>query len=170
MNSPAPSIFDLEATSLEGQPIRLDRYRGKVLLIVNTASACAFTPQYQALEELYQRYRERGLVVLGFPCNQFRQQEPGTADEIAAFCSTRYAVSFPLFDKVDVNGRHAHPLFRLLKQHSPGLFGSRAIKWNFTKFLVDRSGNVCGRFAPIIPPRLMTGPIKRLLDDTRPPA
>src|SRR5690606_15566575 len=163
LNNIMASIYDLEAISLHGEPVSFDRYRGQVLLIVNTASACGFTPQYRGLEQLYQRYREHGLVVLGFPCNQFRQQEPGSAETIAEFCSTQYGVSFPMFDKIDVNGPNAHPLYQLLKQSAPGLFGSRAIKWNFTKFLVDRNGNVCARFAPVITPKLIAAPIERLL-------
>lgn len=164
------SIYDLEARTLQGEPIRFDRYRGQVLLIVNTASACGFTPQYRGLEDLYQRYREHGLVVLGFPCNQFRQQEPGSAETIAEFCSTQFGVSFPMFEKIEVNGPNAHPLYRLLKERAPGLFGSRAIKWNFTKFLVDRHGNVCARFAPVITPKLIATPIERLLGLPRDPA
>ncbi|WP_151449088.1 glutathione peroxidase [Lacisediminimonas profundi] len=160
------SVFDFEARTLQGESVGLDCYRGKVLLLVNTASNCGFTPQYRDLEELYQRYRERGLVVLAFPCNQFGQQEPGSAADIAQFCSTRFALSFPLFDKLDVNGPQAHPLFTFLKEAAPGILGSTAIKWNFTKFLVDRNGKVQERFAPIVPPNRMIPSIERLLDES----
>jgi glutathione peroxidase len=156
-------IPPLELHSLQGKPVQLSDYQGQVLLIVNTASACGFTPQYQGLEELYQRYRERGFAVLAFPCNQFGQQEPGSAADIAAFCSTRFQVSFPMFDKVDVNGPNTDPLFAFLKEAAPGLLGTSAIKWNFTKFLVDREGRVRRRFAPITPPESIRRAIERLL-------
>ncbi len=153
----------LELHSLQGTPVQLGDYRGQVLLIVNTASACGFTPQYQGLEELYQRYRARGFAVLAFPCNQFGQQEPGSAEDIATFCSSRYQVSFPLFDKVEVNGPNTDPLFAFLKAGAPGLLGTRAIKWNFTKFLVDREGRVRGRFAPFTTPAAISRSIEKLL-------
>ena len=139
------SVFDFEVNDIQGRPVPLSRYRDRVLLIVNTASKCGFTPQYKGLEALYRRYRERGLEVLGFPCNQFGAQEPGTEAEIASFCEVNYAVTFPLFAKIDVNGDDAAPLYRHLKHARPGLLGSEAIKWNFTKFLVDRQGNVVER-------------------------
>ena len=133
---------------LDGSETNLTEYAGKVLLVVNTASACGFTPQYEGLEALWRRHRDAGLVVLAFPCNQFGGQEPGSADEIGTFCSTRFAVTFPVFEKVEVNGGGAHPLFEDLKREAPGLLGSESIKWNFTKFLVGRDGKVIRRFAP----------------------
>jgi glutathione peroxidase len=157
------SVFDFEAKNLQGETVKLSDYRGKVLLVVNTASACAFTPQYRALEDLYRRYGGQGLVVLGFPCNQFGEQEPGSAQEIGQFCDARFNVTFPLFDKVDVNGAQAIPLFQFLKQQAPGLLGSRAIKWNFTKFLVGRDGRVLHRYAPLVPPQLLARRIRKLL-------
>lgn len=138
-------------------------YAGKILLIVNTASHCGLTPQYADLEALYQRYRERGLVVLGFPCNQFGSQEPGEAEEIASFCQKNYGVSFPMFAKIDVNGNDAHPLYQYLKKAAPGLLGSEGIKWNFTKFLVDRQGEVVGRYAPATGPESIASDIEKLL-------
>lgn len=142
------SIYDFEATALDGTRVSLGRYRGNVLLIVNVASECGFTPQYAGLEALYRRHRERGLVVLGFPCDQFGHQEPGDEAAIRQFCTTRYDVTFPLFAKIEVNGPGAHPLYRYLKRAQPGVLGSEAIKWNFTKFLVDRDGSVIRRYAP----------------------
>ena len=143
-----PSLFDLPVTTLDGTATTLAPWRGQVLLIVNVASRCGLTPQYAALERLHRAHQARGFAVLGFPCNQFGGQEPGTADEIQAFCSTTYDVTFPLFAKVDVNGADAHPLWRRLKQERPGLLGTEAIKWNFTKFLVGRDGAVLARYAP----------------------
>ncbi len=142
------SIYDFEATRIGGETVRLDRYRGQVLLIVNTASACGFTPQFGGLEELHQTYGDKGLAVLGFPCNQFGSQDPGSNDEIASFCQVNYGVSFPMMEKVDVNGSGAHPLYRWLTAEAPGLLGSKAIKWNFTKFLVGKDGQVIRRYAP----------------------
>jgi len=142
------SIHDISATRLDGSSASLAEYRGKVLLIVNVASRCGFTPQYAGLEALYRKYRDRGFEVLGFPCNQFGAQEPGSEAEIGAFCSSTYDVTFPLFAKVDVNGADAHPLFQHLKNAKPGILGTEAIKWNFTKFLVDRQGEVLERYAP----------------------
>ena len=142
------TLYDFTVDDIDGEPVPLDRYRGKVLLVVNTASKCGFTPQYKGLEALYRKYRDRGLEVLGFPCNQFGSQEPGNEPEIATFCETHYDVTFPLFAKVDVNGDAAAPVYRFLKREKPGLLGTQAIKWNFTKFLVDRGGNVVARFAP----------------------
>jgi glutathione peroxidase len=135
----------------------------RFMLIVNTASHCGFTPQYAALEALYQRYRERGLVVLGFPCNQFGSQEPGEAEEIASFCQKNYGVSFPMFAKIEVNGNEAHPLYQYLKKAAPGLLGSEGIKWNFTKFLVDRQGEVVERYAPATAPESIARDIEKLL-------
>ncbi len=157
------TVFDFSAAELGGAEQALARYRGQVLLIVNTASACGFTPQYQGLEALYQRYRAHGLTVLGFPCNQFGAQEPGDAQAIGAFCEKNYGVSFPLFAKVDVNGPAAHPLFVHLKKSAPGLLGTTSIKWNFTKFLVRKDGSVYKRYAPRTPPEQLTKDIDKLL-------
>jgi glutathione peroxidase len=163
MPSPTGNTFDFEAASLAGAPVDLQQYRGKVLLIVNTASACGFTPQYQGLEKVYRQFKDKGAVVLGFPCNQFGGQEPGTEDEIGAFCEKNYGVTFPLFAKVDVNGSHAHPLFEHLKKQAPGLLGTQAIKWNFTKFLVRKDGTVYARYAPSTAPEELMGDIEKLL-------
>ena len=157
------TAYDFEARSLDGKPVRLQDYAGKALLIVNTASKCGFTPQYTGLEELYKRYRDRGLVVLGFPCNQFGEQEPGGATEIGAFCEKNYGVSFPMFEKIDVNGSAAHPLYGWLKDSKPGLLGSKRIKWNFTKFLLDRNGVVKARYAPVTKPEKLTADIEAVL-------
>jgi glutathione peroxidase len=157
------NVYDFTANSLDGKPVSLRDYAGKVLLIVNTASKCGFTPQYEGLEALYQKYRDQGLAVLGFPCNQFGAQEPGTADEIGSFCQKNYGVSFPMFEKIDVNGEGAHPLYRWLKSGAKGLLGSEAIKWNFTKFLIDRNGNVIDRFAPTTKPEDLKPNVEALL-------
>ena len=156
-------LYDLSAEQLSGGTQSLADYAGRVLLIVNTASNCGFTPQYAGLESLYQRDQARGLTILGFPCNQFGAQEPGNAAEIASFCETNYGVSFPLFAKIDVNGEHAHPLFRYLKKAAPGLLGSEAIKWNFTKFLINRDGEVVKRYAPTLAPEAIAKDIEALL-------
>lgn len=158
------SIYEFTAERLAGGSESLGEYTGKVLLIVNTASNCGFTPQYKDLQALYERYRERGLVVLGFPCNQFGAQEPGDAEEIASFCQTNYGVSFPMFAKIEVNGDQAHPLFQYLKKTAPGMLGSEGIKWNFTKFLVDRQGRVRERYAPATPPNAIASDIEKLLE------
>jgi len=142
------TFHDFTVDDIGGKPVNLDRYKGKVVLVVNTASKCGFTPQYKGLEALYRKYKDQGLEVLGFPCNQFGAQEPGSEQEIATFCETNYDVTFPLFRKVDVNGDSAAPVYKFLKSAKPGLLGTEAIKWNFTKFLVDRSGKVLERFAP----------------------
>lgn len=157
------SIYDVEAKRLNGEPVTLDQFKGKALLIVNTASKCGFTPQYQALEAVYRKFKDRGLQILGFPCNQFGKQEPGDAQEIASFCSTRYEVSFPMFEKIEVNGDGAHPLYRLLKSAAPGVLGSEAIKWNFTKFLVGRDGKVIKRYAPATKPEKIEQDIEAAL-------
>lgn len=157
------AITDFTVTAADGSPIALDAYRGKVLLIVNTASKCGFTPQYEGLEALHRRYADRGFEVLGFPCNQFGAQEPGDAAEIANFCSLTYDVTFPVFAKIDVNGTHADPLFERLKADAPGVLGSKAIKWNFTKFLVDREGRTVNRYAPTTKPADIEKDIKALL-------
>ena len=156
------TAYDFEATDIEGVQRTLADYRGKVLLVVNTASKCGFTPQYEGLEELYRTYAERGLVVLGFPCNQFNHQEPGAEDEIAAFCSTTYDVTFPMFAKIDVNGDGAHPLYQWLKGEQGGVLVDR-IKWNFTKFLVDREGKVVERYAPATKPDKIAADVEPLL-------
>ena len=156
------SIYDFSAITLAGTETSLKQFQGKVLLIVNTASNCGFTPQYRGLEELHQAFAARGFSVLGFPCNQFGHQEPGDASQIAQFCSRNYGVSFPMFQKIEVNGDDAHPLYRFLKSERPGLLGS-AIKWNFTKFLVDRSGRVVKRYAPTTTPDSLKKDIEALL-------
>ena len=142
------TLYDFTVDDLQGRPVKLDRYKGKALLVVNTASKCGFTPQYKGLEALYRKYKDQGLEVLGFPCNQFGRQEPGTEEQIQTFCSRTYGVSFPLFAKIDVNGKDAHPLYQLLKSEQKGILGSEAIKWNFTKFLVGPDGTVKKRYAP----------------------
>jgi glutathione peroxidase len=157
------TLYDFTVDDIAGQPIRLDRYKGKVLLVVNTASKCGFTPQYKGLEALYRKYKDQGLEVLGFPCNQFGSQEPGNEQEIATFCETNYDVTFPLFRKIDVNGDGAAPVYRYLKSEKPGLLGTEAIKWNFTKFLVDRNGNVVARFAPNDTPESIERDVARAL-------
>jgi glutathione peroxidase len=156
------SIYDFKANTLQGQEKSLADYRGRVMLIVNTASKCGFTPQYEGLEELQKKLGGKGLTVLGFPCNQFGAQEPGSATEIGEFCQVNYGVSFPMFAKIDVNGDGAHPLYKFLKSEKPGLLGTGRIKWNFTKFLVDRAGKVVGRFSPLKKPETIEGPIAAL--------
>jgi glutathione peroxidase len=157
------TAFDFTARSLAGQDVALSKFAGKVLLVVNTASHCGFTPQYAGLEALYQKYRDQGLVVLGFPCNQFGAQEPGSADEIGGFCQKNYGVTFPMFDKIDVNGEHTHPLYQWLKQNAPGILGTEGIKWNFTKFLVDRQGAVTERYSSTTAPEALAKDIEALL-------
>jgi len=167
MADPARTVFDFSARLLDGTEISLDRFRGRVLLIVNTASKCGFTPQYAGLESLYRAYNGRGLEVLGFPSNQFGQQEPGSAEEIGAFCRQNYGVSFPIFAKIEVNGPGAHPLYQFLKQQKPGplgILGLSGIKWNFTKFLADRQGNLAARFGSSTAPKALVPVIERLLD------
>lgn len=161
-------IYDFHVETLAGEPSDLSAYRGKVLLIVNTASKCGFTPQFAGLEELWKSYQDRGLVVLGFPCNQFGRQDPGNAEEIESFCQINYGVSFPMHAKSDVNGDQANPLFKFLKREAPGVFGTQAIKWNFTKFLVDRTGKVRARFAPTTTPAQLRSEIERLLAEPAP--
>jgi glutathione peroxidase len=157
------SIYDYKANSLDGREIPLSDFQGKVVLIVNTASQCGFTPQYAGLEELYRAYQDKGLTILGFPCNQFGAQEPGSSQEIGAFCQKNYGVTFPMFEKIEVNGDNAHALWKYLKDGKPGLLGTKAIKWNFTKFLVDRSGHVAARFAPNDTPASIKPEIEKLL-------
>ena len=157
------TIYDFSARSLDEEDVSLARFRGNVLLIVNTASQCGFTPQYAGLEELYRSFRDRGFIVLAFPCNQFGAQEPGSAPEIGSFCRQKYEVSFPMFAKIDVNGEQAHPLYRFLKASQPGILGSERIKWNFTKFLVDRTGKVVRRYTPRMRPTRIIPAIEKLL-------
>jgi glutathione peroxidase len=156
------SIFDFSARALDGHEVPLKEFEGKALLIVNTASACGFTPQYKGLEDLYRQYEPRGFAVLGFPCNQFGQQERGNSAEIAAFCDSKYAVTFPMFEKIDVNGDTAHPLYKFLKREKAGLLGP-SIKWNFTKFLIDKLGRVVARHPPTTRPESLTRDIEALL-------
>ena len=159
----AASIYDFEAVSIAGQPAQLSSQRGKVLLIVNTASACGFTPQFAGLEKLWEDYRDRGLVIVGFPSNEFGSQDPGSNDEIASFCQLNYGVSFPMMAKTQVNGKDAHPLWQWLKAQAPGLLGSEGVKWNFTKFLVGRDGQVIKRYAPTDTPESLRKDIEKAL-------
>lgn len=158
------SLLSIPCTTIKGEQKTLADFGGKALLVVNTASKCGFTPQYQGLEALWEKYRERGLVVLGFPCNQFGKQEPGDEGEISQFCELNYGVSFPLFRKIEVNGAGAHPLFVSLKTRAPGLLGSQGIKWNFTKFLIGRDGQVVKRYAPTTKPEELSSAIEALLE------
>ena len=156
------SIYDFQAKTLQGKDVPLSDFRGQVMLIVNTASKCGFTPQYEGLEILQKKLHDRGFNVLGFPCNQFGKQEPGSNNEIGQFCEINYGVTFPMFAKIDVNGEDTHPLYKFLKREKPGLLGSDRIKWNFTKFLVDRAGKVVARYAPMTKPASIEGPIAAL--------
>ncbi len=158
------SIYEFSALQISGKTVALKKFRGKVMLIVNTASACGFTPQFAGLEELHRAYGPRGLIVLGFPCNQFGAQDPGSNDEIAGFCQLNYGVSFQMMAKVDVNGPQATPLYQWLTAEAPGLLGSQAIKWNFTKFLVGKDGQVMARYAPTDTPKSLAQDIERALD------
>jgi glutathione peroxidase len=157
------TIYEFTADNLAGKPVNLEQYRGKVLLVVNTASNCGFTPQYEGLEQVYQQFKDKGVEVLGFPCNQFGSQEPGGSEEIGAFCQKNYGVSFPMFSKIEVNGEHAHPLYKFLKSEKSGILGIEAIKWNFTKFLIGKDGSVFKRYAPQTPPKDLMGDIEKLL-------
>lgn len=157
------SLYDIPVTALDGTTQTLEPYRGKVLLIVNVASKCGFTKQYTGLEDLYRKYQDRGLVVLGFPCNQFGRQEPGTSEEIRQFCSLNYGVTFPVFAKINVNGVETHPLYRRLKAAARGTFATQAIKWNFTKFLVNREGEVVKRYSFFTTPKAMESDVELLL-------
>lgn len=158
-----PTIYDFEAQSIDGKPVALEQFRGRPMLIVNTASACGFTPQFGGLEQLHQTYGARGLVVLGFPCNQFGSQDPGSNEDIATFCQRNFGVSFPMMSKIDVNGPEAHPLYQWLSAEAPGLLGSKAIKWNFTKFLVGKDGTVIKRYAPQDAPEKLAKDIEAAL-------
>ncbi len=157
------NLYDIEVKTLAGEPYALDKYRGKVLLVVNTASKCGFTPQYAGLETLHEKFKDREVVVLGFPCNQFGAQEPGGSDDIASFCQQNYGVTFPMHEKIEVNGDGAHPLYRLLTAERPGVFGTQRIKWNFTKFLIDQQGRVHQRYAPTTTPAAIESDIESLL-------
>ena len=157
------TLYDYTVDDIHGKPVKLDRYMDKVVLVVNTASKCGYTPQYKGLEALYEKYHAKGLEVLGFPCNQFGAQEPGSEAEIEQFCELNYGVTFPMFAKIDVNGAHTAPVYQYLKSAKPGLLGSEAIKWNFTKFLVDRGGKVIARFAPNDTPEAIAGDIEKAL-------
>jgi glutathione peroxidase len=158
-----PTVYDFSAQTIDGKTRKLADYKGKVVLVVNTASKCGFTPQYKGLEKVYEQFRERGFAVLGFPCNQFGAQEPGPESEIAEFCEMNYGVTFPMFAKVDVNGDGAHPLFKHLTSAKKGLLGSEAIKWNFTKFLVGKDGQVIERYAPTTTPEAIAKDVERAL-------
>ena len=158
------NFYDLTAKSLQGKEIKMDAYKGKVILVVNTASKCGLTPQYEGLENLYEKYKDKGLVILGFPCNQFGNQEPGTDREISEGCLINYGVSFPVFSKIDVNGDNAHPVFKYLKERLPGLFGKK-IRWNFAKFLIDRTGKPVKRFSPATVPEKLVKDIEKLLKE-----
>ncbi len=156
-------VYEFKGVSMQGKEVSLADYKGKVLLIVNTASKCGFTPQFKGLEELYKQFKDRGVEVLGFPCNQFGGQDPGSNQDIQQFCELNYGVSFPMFQKIDVNGDNTHPLFKFLKSQAPGLLGTQAIKWNFTKFLVDQDGKVVDRYAPTDTPEKIAKDIAKLL-------
>lgn len=158
------SIYDFVVKDIDGKDVNLSKYKGKVLLIVNVASKCGFTKQYSGLQKIYEKYKTKGLEILGFPCNQFGGQEPGTEKEIKEFCSTNYNVTFPMFSKIDVNGENTHPLYAFLKSNVKGIFGTEDIKWNFTKFLVDKNGNVLKRFAPQTTPEDIAKDIEELLN------
>ena len=156
-------IYSYSGTTMQGNDLPLEAFKGKVLLIVNTASKCGFTPQFKGLEELYEKYKDKGLEILGFPCNQFGKQDPGSNEEITQFCELNYGVTFTMFQKVDVNGDNAHPLFKYLKKQAPGVLGTEGIKWNFTKFLVDRDGRVVDRYAPTDTPDKIAKDVAKLL-------
>lgn len=157
------AIYSITVKDIKGNDVAMETFKDKVLLIVNTASKCGFTPQYQALEALYQQYKNRGLVILGFPCNQFGKQEQGEDAEISQFCELNFGVTFPLFSKIEVNGANSHPLYQHLKKSAKGLLGSESIKWNFTKFLVDKQGHVIERYAPTTKPEELNSTIEKLL-------
>ncbi|HVT36104.1 MAG TPA: glutathione peroxidase [Nevskiaceae bacterium] len=156
-------VYDFSAKNIDGSEQKLDQYKGKVLLVVNVASKCGFTPQYKGLEEIWRKHKDQGLVILGFPCDQFGHQEPGDENEIKNFCSLSYDVTFPLFAKIEVNGANAHPLYQYLKSEAPGLLGSEGIKWNFTKFLIDKSGKVVKRYGSVDKPESIEKDIEKLL-------
>jgi glutathione peroxidase len=155
-------FYDYKAKNIYGEEVSMEKYKGKVVLVVNTASKCGFTPQFEGLEQLYREYKDKGLEVLGFPCNQFANQEPGTNEEVHQFCQLNYGVTFTMFEKIDVNGENAHPLYKFLTSQAKGILSSK-IKWNFTKFLIDAEGNVVKRYAPTVLPSQITGDIEKLL-------
>ena len=155
-------FYDFKARKMNGQEVRMDNYQGKVVLVVNTASKCGLTPQFQGLEELYQEYKNQGLEILGFPCNQFANQDKGSNEEIQEFCQLNYGVTFTMFEKIEVNGENAHPLYKFLRKEAKGLFGNK-IKWNFTKFLIDSQGNIIKRYAPTVKPQQIKTDIEKLL-------
>ncbi|MEH7613841.1 glutathione peroxidase [Gottfriedia acidiceleris] len=157
------SIYDFEVKDSKGEDVSLSKYKDKVIIVVNTASACGYTPQYKDLQALYEEYKEEGLVILGFPCNQFMNQEPGSNEEIQSFCELNFGVTFPVFGKIDVNGDKADPLFKYLSSEAPGIMGLKSIKWNFTKFIIDKNGKVIERFAPQTNPQEMKSTIEKLL-------
>lgn len=157
------TVYQYSGTTLKGEEVPLENFKGKVLLVVNTASKCGFTPQYKGLEAMYEKYKEKGLEILGFPCNQFGKQEPGDSEAISEFCELNFGVSFPLFQKIDVNGPNTHPLYQHLKSEAPGLLGSQAVKWNFTKFLINQEGRVLKRFAPTDTPEKIEKEVAKLL-------
>ena len=157
------NIYDFSAQTIDGKDQRLDAWKGKVVLVVNVASKCGFTPQYEGLEAMYRKYKAQGLVILGFPCNQFAHEEPGDENEIKSFCSLNYDVTFPLYAKIEVNGPNAHPLYQYLKKEAPGILGTKAIRWNFTKFLVDRNGKVVRRYASVKTPMSIEKDVEELL-------
>lgn len=163
MSAAAQSIYDIPVTTIKGEELSLDQYRGQVLLVVNTASKCGFTPQFEGLQKLYDRFHDQGLEVLGFPCNQFMSQDPGNNDEISSFCSLNYGVSFPMFAKIEVNGPNTHPLYQFLKSHKRGMLGSEGIKWNFTKFLIGRDGKVIKRYPPTTKPESIVADVEKAL-------
>ena len=163
MSNPSDAIYAFDALGIDGKKVKLSKFKGKAMLIVNTASACGFTPQFAGLEALHQQYGKKGLVVLGFPCNQFGAQDPGSNEEIAGFCQINYGVSFPMMAKIDVNGAQAAPLYRWLVEQAPGLLGSKAIKWNFTKFLIGKDGQVIRRYAPQDAPASLAADIEAAL-------
>ncbi|GAB5100156.1 glutathione peroxidase [Caballeronia sp. HLA56] len=163
MSAASDDIYAFKAETLGGETVNIDQYRGKVLLIVNTASECGFTPQYKGLQEVYERFAARGFEVLGFPCNQFGAQEPGDATQIGSFCEKNYGVTFPMFAKIDVKGPNAHPLFKYLTSKEPGVLGTEVIKWNFTKFLVNRNGDILKRYASLTKPESIAEDIEKLL-------
>jgi len=163
----AGEIYDIEVRTIDGKPVKMSEFKGKTLLVVNVASRCGFTPQYKGLENLYREFKDRGFLILGFPCNQFGAQEPGSDEEIKSFCSAKYDVSFPMFSKVDVNGDSAHPLFKLLKKAEKGILGTEAIKWNFTKFLISPAGEVLKRFSPTTAPESIAIDIEKLCSSTK---
>ena len=157
------SIYDFKVKNIKNEEVKLSDYKGKVLLIVNTASKCGLTPQYEGLEDLYKKYKDQGLVVLAFPCNQFGSQEPGSNEEISSFCDLQFNITFPLFDKIDVNGEGTHPVYKYLKEQAPGILGSKKIKWNFTKFLVSSNGDSITRYASTSKPESIESDIKKLV-------